>query len=105
MDILRDDDFARWLKNIYKTRKGTPLVAEAQRDYISRCRLIEMYEGDLDKNFLQDGLKRILSRLVCTDVHPRHDIPINGDPKNGTSTLKTAAKSYYSFCIYSKPKI
>ena len=100
---MRDDDFARWLKNIYKTRKGTSLVAAAQRDSISRCRLIERYEGDLDKNFLQDGLKRILSRLECPDVNPRHDIPIDGNPKTGTASLKTAANHYFYFCIYSKP--
>jgi hypothetical protein len=106
LEIMRDSDFAKWLRDVYKTGKGTSLEERPQGDAISRCRRVERYEGDLDKNFLQDNLKRILSRLECpSGITTRHDIPINGNPKTGTSSLKNAITLYRSFCMYSKPKV
>ena len=102
---MRELEFAIWLKNVYKTDKDVSLGDRSQRDVVTRCIRVNDHEGELDKNFLKDDLKRILSRLECKNSTPNHNVPIVGIPKTGTASLKTAVTHYRSFCIYAKPKI
>ena len=70
---------------------------------ISNCRRVEKFEGDLAAFFDADGLSGLLERLTySTDDarhrrRPRHKIPINGDVRRGTATLKTAVRLYRDF--------
>jgi hypothetical protein len=79
--IVRYDDFSMWLKQIHKTKNGSPLTAAAQRDAISRCRRIKRYEGDLDEHFKKDKMTNLLNRIN------NHSITIDGNVKNGTASL------------------
>ena len=70
---------------------------------IANCNRLERYEGDLDAHFDNDGMADLLDRLTYSthDQHkglpPRHRVPINGDVRNGTATLKSAATLYMEF--------
>ena len=70
---------------------------------LSTCRRLEHYEGDLDEHFDSDGMSRLLTALAySTDderrgASPRHKIPILGNVRNGTATLKSGATLYYDF--------
>lgn len=70
---------------------------------LSTCRRLEHYEGDLDEHFDSDGMRRLFADLAySTDderrgASPRHKIPIFGNVRNGTATLKNSATLYYDF--------
>lgn len=71
---------------------------------ISNCERVENYEGDLDGHFNRDNLNSLIeNRLEYStqdqqlQKQPKHNIPINGDIRNGTATLKQAIKLYREF--------
>lgn len=70
---------------------------------LSNCRTVERYEGDLDLQFDQDHLRSLLERLTYSKEDARqsrparHRIPINGDVRNGTATLRSAVSLYKQF--------
>ena len=61
------------------------------------------YEGDLDAHFDNDGMAGLLARLTYSmndqreGLPARHRVPINGDVRKGTATLKTAATHFMKF--------
>ena len=67
---------------------------------------MEHYEGDLDSHFESDGMNVLLSRLdySTTDerigARQRHSVPISGNVRNGTATLKSHTKLYWEFREY-----
>lgn len=73
------------------------------RSRTSDCDRLAYYEGDLDAHFNGDGMEDLLARLTySTDdqrrgLPPRHRVPINGNIRNGTATLKSAATLYWKF--------
>lgn len=75
---------------------------------ISNCKRVEKFEGDLDSLFDNDGLANLLERLTYSTEdaryrrRPRHKVPINGDVRTGTATLKTAVTLYRDFRNSSK---
>lgn len=84
---MREDDFRLYLQR-------SNLKRNPQRDCLSRCKRVEKTYGDLDEYFAKDQLEGLLKTL---DDDTR--IPIDGDRKNGLSSLKSAVKKYKSFCL------
>ncbi len=70
---------------------------------ISNCKNVERYEGDLDQHFDNDQCRNLLHRLTYSTADqdmkrtPSHNIPIDGDIRTGSSTLKSAVKLYAEF--------
>lgn len=70
---------------------------------VSNCKKVERHEGDLDRHFDRDQCLDLLRRLTYSaanhDAHnpPGHNIPIDGDIRTGSSTLKSAVKLYAEF--------
>ena len=70
---------------------------------ISDCKRVESIEGDLDAHFDADRLQGLLDRLTYSaeDARhgraPRHRVPIDGDVRNGSATLKHAVNLYSEF--------
>jgi len=93
---MLEKDFRNWLSNKYDN-EGTI------NSRITNCSTVCKYEGDLDAHFSKDSCKTIISKLTySTDDEknkrkPRHNIPINGNTRNGTATLKQAVKLYINF--------
>ena len=73
------------------------------RSRTANCDRLAHYEGDLDAHFDNDGMAGLLSRLTYSTndqregLPPRHRVPINGDVRNGTATLKSAATLFMKF--------
>ena len=69
----------------------------------SNCKRVELYEGDLDRHFDNDQCQGLLWRLTySTDDQdrgraPRHSVPINGNLRTGSATLKQATGLYVQF--------
>jgi hypothetical protein len=100
---MLDSEFADWLANAYRTRTGTRLIVAAQRDAISRCRRVERHEGDLDRHYLQDRMNALIVRFEYSTedavrcLLPGHAVPISGDLREGTASLKSALMLYRAF--------
>lgn len=70
---------------------------------IANCRTVEKYEGDLDLHFDEDRMRDLLERLSYSTKDQRgkgstrHKIPIKGDVRNGSATLRSAVLLYNKF--------
>ena len=73
----------------------------------ANCKRAERYEGDLDRHFDNDQCQSLLWRLTySTDDQdrkrtPKHNIPIDGNVRTGSATLKQAVSLYVQFRRYS----
>ena len=89
--------FESWLQD------HTELSLGSIGSYVANCKRLERYEGDLDAHFDSDGMASLLARLSYSTfderrgVWPRHSVPIGGDLRNGTATLKSRATLYRDF--------
>lgn len=98
---MQQEAFRDFLRNHYKG--GGHLAEGTIKSRIANCITVETHEGDLDQHFERDGLEDLLERLEYTaaDAHvhrkPRHRVPINGDIRNGSATLKSAVTLYQAF--------
>lgn len=94
---METEKFKSWLIH-YKVM--LPSVAQSRS---SNCARIEQYYNDLDQHFRNDRCESIMTELVYTandELFNRpsmHRIPINGNIRTGTSTLKAALKLYIEF--------
>lgn len=67
------------------------------------CKRVEQYEDDLDSLFDSDRLASLLERLTYSTEDatygrsPKHKVPIAGNVRMGTATLKTAVSLYREF--------
>lgn len=93
---MKTDEFREWLeKEGYE--RGTI------NSRISNCLRVCETEGDLDRLYSLDECKNLLSRLTYstsdekTRQNPKHNIPINGNVRAGTATLKQAVTLYIKF--------
>lgn len=90
------EKFKDWLEF-----NGKPLNTIQNR--ISNCRNVENYEGDLDQHFIKDYGLSLLNKLSYSTSDERnnspakHKIPIDGNMRNGSATLKQAVNLYMSF--------
>ncbi|MFD2606222.1 endonuclease NucS domain-containing protein [Euzebyella marina] len=70
---------------------------------ISNCRTVENHEGDLDEHYAKDNGLSLLERLSYStedqrnDLPANHKIPINGNLRTGSATLKQAVKLYMAY--------
>lgn len=90
------ENFKKWLEF-----NGKPKVTIQNR--ISNCRNVENYEGDLDDHFKKDYGLSLLAKLSYSAEDERnnapstHNIPIQGNIRNGSATLKQATNLYMAF--------
>ena len=91
---MMESEFRDHLRSLRKPDGGVRLQKRPIQDYVSRCKRVEGYEGDLDRHFNKDKCRDLLQRLS----YPHdHKIPIDGDIRNGSSSLKSAVKLYAEF--------
>lgn len=95
-DVMNEIDFRAWLQNQgYNT--GTT------NSRVSNCLRVCEYEGDIDSLYRDDKCKTLLARLTYSTNDerygrpPHHSVPINGNVRNGTATLKQAVGLYIRF--------
>lgn len=94
---MQTAQFEHWLRNVAGLSVGTI------GSRLNNCKRLERYEGDLDEHFDSDGMADLLARLVYTATHERRDaptrhrVPIHGNRRTGTATLKSAAVLYKEF--------
>lgn len=100
---MLEEAFRSWLSNHRPNRDGLKLDIRTIGSRISNCRTVERYEGDLDLHFDQDRLSGLLERLKYSTEDERanrsalHNIPIDGNIRNGTATLRSAVSLYRTF--------
>lgn len=100
---MQEESFRLWLSNNRFSGDSTTLDIRTISSRISNCRTVERYEGDLDLQFDQDRLNGLIQRLKYSTEDerasqpPRHKVPINGNIRNGTATLRSAVSLYKQF--------
>ena len=93
---MQESQFANWLRN-NGYDEGTV------KSRVANCLRICEYEGDLDVHYNNDKCEKLIERLQYTaadekeNIPARHNVIINGNVRNGTATLKSAANLYISF--------
>jgi hypothetical protein len=103
---MRHAEFRHWLQTVYETRDGGRLDEQTCNSRMANCGNVERHEGDLDDHFQRDRLRDLIARLrYSTDDQrhgrkPKHCVPINGNQRTGSSTLKQAVSLYQQFCKY-----
>lgn len=94
---MQSNKFYNWLINERKLRPNTA------RSRISNCERICRYCGDIDINYKKDKCQSLLATMEYTvdderiNLPPRHSIPIDGNIRTGTATLKQALLLYMQF--------
>lgn len=90
-------EFYQWLINV----KG--LQPNTAKSRTRNCKRICEYCGDIDDHYKNDKCQSLLESLTYTSddeaikLPPRHPIPINGNIRKGTDTLKQALHLYIHF--------
>lgn len=70
---------------------------------VSNCAKVERYEGDLDVHYERDRLAALLQRLTYSidderyELPAKHAVPIKGNIRRTTATLKSAVTLYRDF--------
>ncbi len=91
--------FENWL------RAHTELSTGSIGSYVANCKRLERYEGNLDTHFANDRMASLAARLTYSTADerhgalPRHQVPISGNLRDGTATLKSAATLYKYFLV------
>lgn len=100
---MREDEFEIWLFN-------RPLKRSVVSSRLTNCRTVERHEKlDLDAQFEKDGLAGLIGRLAYSTEDERqgrpvrHRIPISGNLRTGSATLKSAVSLYKGFLENSGP--
>ena len=102
---MRTNEFRKWLQHGYRGLHGNRLDKLTINLRTANCERVDRYEGDLDQHAANDGMVKLLSRLTYSTedqrrgMQPRHCVPIDGDVRNGSSTLKSAVNLYRQFCL------
>lgn len=93
---MRIEEFKKWLKK--SGYKDTVINSRAVN-----CNKVSRYEGDLDLLFAKDECADLLARLNYTTDDERHNrvtkhkVPIDGNKRTGSATLKSAVCLYVEF--------
>ena len=94
---MQEIDFVRYLQEV--CHLGERTVGSR----LANCKRVERYEGDLDEHFENDGLISLIRRLSYstqdeTQSRPaQHAVPISGNVRNGSATLKQAVGLYMRY--------
>ena len=101
---MRTEEFRKWL-----IEQGyQPSVANTR---VGNCVTVCNYEGDLDLLYDEDKCRDLISRLCYSTQDERnhapvkHKIPINGNQRTGTATLKQAVGLYVHFLSNDKVSV
>lgn len=93
---MKEQEFKKWLLE-------KKYEESACRNRISNCKNVEKYYLDLDEQYSKDRCENLMSILSYSTADeraklpPQHIIPINGDIRTGSATLKQAVKRYVEF--------
>ncbi len=93
---MRETEFRNWL-----IIQGYDAGTVSSR--VSNCLRIDRYEEDLDSAYQRDNCQDLLRRLTYSTadlkqkIAPLHRIPMTGNIRNGTATLKQALRLYIRF--------
>ena len=102
---MRTKEFIDWLRHGHIGQQVATLGASTIAARAANCETVDRYEGDLDQHAANGGIAELLMRLTySTDdqkrgVPLRHRVPIDGDLRTGSATLKSAIKLYKQFCV------
>ena len=94
---MKTEQFAQWLKETKKYKKN---VIQSR---VSNCHRVERYYSDLDAHYRKDGGRHLSTSFSYSTRDERekrltlHVVPINGNLRTGTATLKQAIKLYIQF--------
>lgn len=97
---MKIKEFTEWLNLTY------PESPTTVKNRLSNCKNVEKHYGDLEKHFQKDHLNGLLEIFsYSTDDErknkdPKHNIPINGNIRTGTATLKQSIKLYKEFKLF-----
>ena len=100
---MRRIEFETWLHHSYRCKNGSAMDEATITARIANCKRVELFEGDLDKHASEDGMAGLLSRLNYSmedqrkGLQLRHSVPIDGDLRTGSATLKSAVNLYSQF--------
>ena len=93
---MKTEEFRNWL-----IEQGyQPNVANTR---VGNCLTVCNYEGDLDLLYAKDKCQELISRLCYSTQDERnhapvrHKIPINGNQRTGSATLKQAVGLYIRY--------
>jgi hypothetical protein len=95
-ELVNEDAFRRYLGKVLSSDRVI-------RDCISRCRRVELFEGNLLNHYNLDGGRSLLNRLEYSasdersGAGQRHSIPIDGKIRTGTASLRNAVQHYLDF--------
>jgi len=93
---MKIESFKKWMEF-----NGKPKNTIQNR--ISNCKNVENYEGNLDEHFMKNYGLSLMEKLSYSMSDERnkspakHKIPIDGNIRNGSATLKQAVNLYFSF--------
>jgi hypothetical protein len=99
---MRTEKFENWLLGQRQLKRH---VVQSR---ISNCNRVEQFYSDLDGHFLKDGGLSLIELFVYSTEDQRnrkptkHTIPIDGDKRTGSATLKAAVKLYMEFCSFER---
>jgi hypothetical protein len=91
------EDFCNWL--LVKKYDNTRTIGSRT----ANCARVCEYEGDLDEHYAKDACEALIKSLSYSAEDERlkrpqkHKIPIDGNVRNGTATLKQAVRLYAKF--------
>ncbi|WP_125869855.1 hypothetical protein [Williamwhitmania taraxaci] len=94
---MRTNEFKEWLQIKFPDTKTTV------NNRISNCNHVEKYYGDLDTHYTENKCSYIIDELNYStederkNASQRHKVPIDGNIRNGSATLKLAVKLYVEF--------
>jgi len=94
---MKKEQFRKWLEEKY----FDSLTTVANR--LANCSNVEKYYGDLEDSYEKDKCRSIIKKLEYSvkdereNKKQKHIIPINGNIRTGSATLKQAVKLYISF--------
>jgi hypothetical protein len=94
---MKTEQFSEWLREAKKFKKN---VVQSR---LSNCHRVEAYYSDLDAHYRKDGGKHLSYSFSYSTRDERekrltlHVIPINGNLRTGTATLKQSIKLYIQF--------
>lgn len=94
---MKLDGFKKWLEEKY------PETPTTVSNRIANCKNVEKYYGDLDEVYRKNMCESLVKDLSYTTLDERnnnvqkHLIPIDGNIRNGSATLKQSVNLYISF--------
>lgn len=97
---MKNEEFKQWLQIRFSDKKNTA------NSRFSNCKNVEKYYGALDTHYIKNKCSSIMAELTYSTEDerarslPKHKVPIDGNIRTGSSTLKQAVKLYVEYREY-----